>query len=141
MERLAEGLELAGAKVWYTREDGGYLPLHELNRLSGAEIQPLLSGKKIEGKYFWSTPRWQRFGAADGAVEYAGFPIQPSAPQNAIGTSRVEDDKLCERWPEAPEPLELCSVIFRVPEGNARIRWGDYVLVTDGGPQPFNLAP
>jgi TolB-like protein len=144
LERLAEGLELAGVKVYFTREDGGYLPLHELNRLSGAEIQPLLSGKKIEGKPTPGTSeraRWQRFGAADGAVEYAGFPIQPSAPQNAIGTSRVEDDMLCERWPEAPEPLELCSVIFRVPEGNARIRWGDYVLVTDGGPQPFNLAP
>jgi tetratricopeptide (TPR) repeat protein len=141
LERLAEGLELAGAKVYYTREDGGYLPLHELNRLSGAEIQQLLSGKKIEGKFFWYTPRWQRFGAADGDVEYAGFPIQPSAPQNAIGTSRVEDDMLCERWPELPEPLELCSVIFRVPEGNARIRWGKYVLATDRGPQPFNLAP
>jgi tetratricopeptide (TPR) repeat protein len=142
LARLAEGLELAGAKVWYTREDGGYLPLHELNRLSGAEIQPLLSGMKIEGKGFLGHhPRWQRLGTSDGAVEYAGYPIQSGVLRHAIGTARVEDDMICERWPETPEPLELCSVIFRVPEGNARIRWGDYVLVTDRGPQPFNLAP
>jgi TolB-like protein/Flp pilus assembly protein TadD len=141
LARLAEGLEIAGAKVWYTREDGGYLPLHELNRLSGAEIQPLLSGMKIEGKSFRQSYPWQRLGTADGAVEYAGYPIQSGVLRHAIGTARVEDDMICERWPETPEPLELCSVIFRVPEGNARIRWGDYVLVTDRGTQPFNLAP
>ena len=59
---------------------------------------------------------------------------------NVIGTSRIEDDMICERWPEAPDAPELCSAIFRIPEGNARTRWGDYALVTDWGPQPFRLA-
>ncbi len=140
LERLAEGLELAGVKVWFTREDGGYLPLLASNRLTGAEIKRLLSGSKIEGKSFWSTPRWQRLETADGAVVYTGYPTQSGVPENAIGTSRVEDDLLCERWPEAPDAPELCSAIFRVPEGNARTRWGDYVLVTDSGPHPFRLA-
>jgi TolB-like protein/cytochrome c-type biogenesis protein CcmH/NrfG len=140
LERIAEGLELAGVKVWFKREDGAYLPLHELNRLSGGEIEPLLSGRKIEGKEFPEPRRWQRWETVDGAVEYTSVLIQPGVPPNATGTSRVEDDMLCERWPEAPEPLELCSVFFRIPEGNARIRWGDYVMVTDTGPHPFRLV-
>ncbi len=48
---------------------------------------------------------------------------------------------LCEEWAwEHTEPLELCSVIFRVPEGEARLRWQDYVMVTDTGPHPFKLV-
>jgi TolB-like protein/Flp pilus assembly protein TadD len=139
LERLAEGLELAGVKVWYTREDGGYLPLLAPNRLTGAEIKRLLSGSKVEGKLFGFTPRWQRLGTADGAVEYTGSPTI-GLPLNAIGTSRIEDDMICESWPETPEPLELCSAIFRVPEGNARTRWGEYILATDTGPHPFRLS-
>ena len=54
--------------------------------------------------------------------------------------SRVEDDLLCERWQQDAEPLEFCSLIFRIPEGNARIRWGDYALVTDKGLNSFNIA-
>jgi tetratricopeptide (TPR) repeat protein len=139
LEQLAKGLELAGVKVWFSREDGGYLPLHELNRLSGTEIELLLSRGKIEGKEFWDRSVWQRRETVDGVVEYTGVPIQPGVPRNAIGTSRVDDDRLCERWPEAPEPLELCSVIFRIPEGDARIRWWDYVMVTDTGPHSFHV--
>ena len=140
LERLAEGLELAGVKVYFTREDGGYLPLLASNRLTGAEIKRLLSGSKIEGKLSRYPVRWQRLGTADGAVEYTGFPIHWGVPRNAIGTSRIEDDMICEQWPETPDAPELCSAIFRVPEGNARTRWGDYVLVTDSGPYPFRLS-
>jgi TolB-like protein/class 3 adenylate cyclase len=140
LERLAEGLELAGAQTWFPRKDGGYLPLSASNRLSGAEIRSLLSGNKIEGKGFSAPYPWQRLESADGAVKYAGYPIQPGVPPNAIGTSRIEDDTLCERWAQLAEPLELCSVIFRVPEGNARVRWGDYVIVTDTWIWPFKLA-
>jgi tetratricopeptide (TPR) repeat protein len=141
LRRLAKGLELSGVKVWYTVEDGGYMPLDESNKLNGTEIESLLSGKKLEGKRFWglSAP-WGRQQSNDGAVEYTGFGIQTGVPKSAIGTSQIEDDMLCERWSEEPEPLELCSVIFRLPEGNARIRWGDYVLVTDSGPNSFKVA-
>jgi TolB-like protein/class 3 adenylate cyclase/Flp pilus assembly protein TadD len=141
LERLAKGLELSGVKVWYTIEDGGYMPLDESNKLSGAEIESLLSGNKLEGKGFWgSGPPWGRQQGVDGTVEYSGYRIQPGVPKGAIGTSRVEDDMLCERWPEVPEPLELCSVIFRLPGENARTRWGDYVLITDTGPNRFKVV-
>jgi hypothetical protein len=141
LERLAKGLELSGVKVWYTIEDGGYMPLDESNKLSGAEIESLLSGNKLEGKGFWgSGPPWGRQQGVDGTVEYSGYRIQPGVPKGAIGTSRVEDDMLCERWPEVPEPLELCSVIFRLPGENARTRWGDYVLVTETGPNRFKVV-
>jgi hypothetical protein len=140
LQRLAEGLELAGAKTWYAREDGGYLQLSASNKLNGADIRSLLSGNKIEGKGFTLPEHWQRTESIEGAVTYSGNPIQTGVPPNSVGTSRVEDDMLCERWTDVAEQLELCSVIFRVPEGNARVRWDDYVIVTDTWIWPFKLA-
>jgi adenylate cyclase len=139
--RLAKGLERAGIKVWFTIENGGYMPLVDSNKLSGAEIRSLLSGSTLEGKRFWGIPApWGRQQDVDGTVRYSGFGIQSGVPKSAIGISRVEGDILCERWSVEPEPLELCSLIFRLPEGNARTRWGDFVLVTDTGPNSFNVA-
>ena len=141
LRRLAKGLERSGIKVWFTVEDGGYMPLVDSNKLSSAEIESLLSGSTLEGKRFWGAGApWRRQQSLDGTVEYTGFGIQSGVPKSAIGTSRVEDGILCERWPDEPEPLELCSLIFRLPEGNARTRWGDYVLVTDTGPNSFNVT-
>ncbi len=116
LRRLAKGLELSGIKVWYTVEDGGYMPLVESNKLSGVEIETLLSGSTLEGKrFFGDGAPWGRQQSDDGAVKYTGFGIQYGVPQSAIGTSRVEDDMLCERWPNEPEPLELCSLIYQLP--------------------------
>jgi TolB-like protein/class 3 adenylate cyclase len=141
LRRIASGLELSGIKVWYTVEDGGYMPLLESNKLSSAEIESLLSGSTLEGKRFWGQGApWGRQQSFDGKVEYSGFGIQSGVPKDVIVISRVEDDMLCERWPSEPEPLELCSLIFRLPDGNARTRWGNYVLVTDTGPNSFNVA-
>ncbi|MDH3692810.1 MAG: hypothetical protein OEU36_25570, partial [Gammaproteobacteria bacterium] len=128
LQRLAKGLALSGAKVWYSAEDGGYVPLNEANKLSGAEIESLLSGKRIDGKSFWQATPWGREQSIDGAVKYTGYWIQGSEPKKESGMSRIEGNLLCDRW-EAPDPLELCSVIFRMPEGNARKRWSDYVMV------------
>jgi len=137
LERLAEGFKLAGVSV----SIGGYLPLHEMNRLSGAEIDALLSGREIEGTEFWSDQAWQRRQTADGAVEYGGFQIQPGIPWKTIGSARIiQDDMLCEEWVSAIETLDICYVIFRIPKGEARIRWGDFVIVTDTGPHPFRVV-
>ncbi len=139
LKRLAKGLALSGAKVWYTVEDGGYVPLNHSNKLSGPEIESLLSGKRFDGKNFWQGAPWGREQSADGTVTYTGMWIQGGERKIESGISRIEDDMLCDRW-EAPDPLELCSVIFRMPEGNARTRWRDYVMVTDTGPHPFTVA-
>jgi tetratricopeptide (TPR) repeat protein len=136
VERLVAGFKLAGVRV----NIGGYLPLHKMNKLSGPEIEALLSGGEIEGRDFWKNEVWQRRQTLDGTVKYSGYQIQAGVPWNATGASRIEDDMLCEEWSVATEPLELCTVIFRVPEGDARVRWGDYVMVTDTGPHPFRLV-
>ena len=60
--------------------------------------------------------------------------------EGANGVGRIEDDMLCEKWSELTETFEICVVIFRIPERNARIRWGDFVMVTDTGPKPFSLV-
>jgi hypothetical protein len=77
LTRLAQGLEKAGAKVWYTREDGGYLPLIGQNRLRGSEIKEVLAGGIIEGKRFRYASQWRRKGRAEGEVIYSGWPIHP----------------------------------------------------------------
>jgi TolB-like protein/Flp pilus assembly protein TadD len=140
LARLAEGLELSGAKVWFTRDDGGYLKVTGVNRLRGAEIEKLLSGQEIEGKLFWNPNPWQRREDRDGTIIYTGVPIQASLVSDVFGVSQVKDDMICEDWPEVSDVSELCSVVFRIPEGNARVRWGDYAIVTDTGPHPFRLV-
>ncbi len=77
---------------------------------------------------------------ADGGVEHFGWPIHSYVQAGGTGSGRIEKDMLCEQWGDLPKHLEICVVIFRVPERNARIRWGDYVMVTETGPQGFKLA-
>ncbi len=137
LARLASGFKVAGA----TAGIGGYLPLYTLNKLSGAEIESLLFGSEISGSNFWLTEsRWRQQRRADGAVEHSGFPIHASMPKQASGTGRIEDDMLCDQWPLLTKDLEICVVIFRVPDPNARLRWGHYVMVTDTGPHPFSMV-
>ena len=139
-QSLAAGLQAAGAKVWFSRDDGGYLRLDRSNRLAGREIAPLLKNSQIEGGGFWCGESWQRGESEFGLVEYDGKPIHQDMPSNAVGISSVEGDLLCEKWPTDTKNLKFCSPVFRIPEGNARKRWGTYVMVTDTGPHPFKLA-
>ncbi len=137
LDRLAGGFKAAGASAGI----GGYLPLDTINKLSGAEIESLLFGSEISGNNFWFTEsRWRQQRTADGAVEHTGFPIHAGMAKQATGAGRIEDDMLCDQWPLLTEDLEICVVIFRISNPNARIRWGDYVMVTDTGPQPFSLV-
>jgi hypothetical protein len=112
-----------------------------MNKLSGSEIKSLLFGNEIKGNWFWSERRsWRQVRTANGVVEYFGWPIHPYVQGGATGVGRIENDMLCEQWADLPKDLEICVVIFRVPERNARIRWGDYVMVTETGPQSFTLV-
>ncbi len=137
LDRLAQGFKVAGARAF-----SGYLPLHLTNRLSGPEIQSLLFGKEIEGVNLdrAQDQSWGQRRTAGGVVEHFGHPIQPGVSRGDTGVGRIEDDRLCEQWSELTKSYEICVVVFRVPERNARIRWGDYVMVTDMGPNPFRLV-
>jgi TolB-like protein/thioredoxin-like negative regulator of GroEL len=137
LDRLANGFKAGGVPVGI----GGYLPLHKMNKLSGPEIKPLLFGKEITGIWFWYVNfTWRQQRTADGAVEHFGYQIHPNVHGGDTGVGRVENDMLCEQWADMPKDLEICVVVFRVPERAARIRWGDYVMVTGTGPQPFTIV-
>ncbi len=137
LNRFADGLKVAGANV----QSGGFLPLHAANRLTGSEIKSLLFGKRIEGKSFWQDESsWQQQRQADGAVEHFGIGIQPGVNNGDTGAGKIENDMLCEVWPKLVEDLKLCVVVFRVTERIARIKWADYVMVTETGPHPFSAA-
>lgn len=139
LDRLANGFKGAGASSVF-----GYLPLHTKNRLSGSEIKSLLFGKKIKGTDFWNWGPWRQQRTADGTVKHSGYPIHVymSAPGDRAdtGVGRIENDMLCEQWPAFTTAFEVCVVIFRIPEGSALSFRGDYVMVTDQGPNPFSLV-
>ena len=135
--RLANGFKAGGVSVGI----GAYLPLHKMNKLSGSEIKSLLFGREIKGHRFWWEPHtWRQQRTIDGGVTHFGWPIQFYVQAGDSGIGRIENDMLCEQWADLSKDLELCVVIFRIPEANARIRWGNYVLVTETGPHPFELV-
>lgn len=137
LDRLARGFEKAGAWAGV----GKYLPLHEENRLAGDEIKSLLFGHEINGTSFWlSESIWRQQRGTGGAVEHEGYPIHAGMDVSAEGAGRMEEDRLCEKWPLLAKTFETCVVIFRVTDPGAKTRWGDYVMVTDTGPHPFSLA-
>ena len=137
--RLANGFKAGGVPA----SIGGYLPLYKMNKLSGSEIKSLLFGAEIKGVWYWwdvSRRSWRQQRTIDGDVKHFGWPIHPSVQGGDTGAGRIENDMLCEQWANLPKDLEICVVVFRVPERNARIRWGGYVMVTEAGPQPFKLV-
>jgi Tfp pilus assembly protein PilF len=137
LDYLANSFKAAGVPVGI----GGYLPLHKMNEMSGSEIKSLLFGKEIKGVWFWNEDfPWRQQRTIDGGVEHFGWPIHLSLHRGDTGVGRIEDDMLCEQWGDLPKDLEICVVVFRVPDRNASIRWGDYVMVTESGPQPFELV-
>jgi hypothetical protein len=137
LDRLANGFRVAGARVGI----GQYLPLHSTNRVSGPEIKSLLFAREVKGTDPWRQDLpWRQRRMADGTVQHFGIPIHAGVREGAYGVSRIKDDLLCETWPEFTQTFEICVVIFRIPDRNARIRWGDFVMITDTGPKPFSLV-
>ena len=56
------------AVLWPTMPVGGEEP-----KLSGSEIESLLFGKEIKGRWFWFARRtWRQQRTADGVVEHSG---------------------------------------------------------------------
>jgi hypothetical protein len=112
-----------------------------MNKPIGSDIKSLLFGKEIKGRWFWwaRDTIWRQERTVDGAVKHFGWQIHPYVLSGASGVGRIENGMLFEQWNELPRELEICVVIFRVTEPLARGRWGDYVMVTGSGPQPFKV--
>jgi adenylate cyclase len=135
-ERFANGLRAAGAPAGMA----GYLSLHRGNRLGAQEIEDLLFGAEIAGRDFWLAElEWRQTRSPEGAVVHSGAPIHAGPPDPPRGTGQTRDDLLCEDWPTRGARVEICVAIWRMLDQRSRLRWGDYVVVTDVGPFPFSV--
>ena len=82
---------------------------------------------------------WSQARTEGGEVIHTGFRIIVYEADQKNGTSWIEDDRLCDRWPEVSENFSRCALIYRNP-GGTRARRNEYIMVTDYGPQPFSPA-
>jgi hypothetical protein len=137
LQRLADGFEKAGARSGIWRGTGRYLKLNSETVLSGDQVRSLLFGRKIEGRSFWTGSFWFQVRSGDGEVSHAGSPVHPGMTGYDQGESWIEDNRLCDRWPDFDKDLAWCALIFRNPDGSLEFR-NEYFMVTDTGPHPFS---
>ncbi len=141
LEFLADGFEKAGAGHGHSHDIGPsrYLPLHSGTKLDGKEIKSLLFDRAIKGfTYPYDLKRpWSQVRTEGGKVTHTGFPIIVYGANQKHGTSWIEDDRLCDRWPDVSEHFSRCALIYRNPGGTGARR-NEYIMVTDYGPQPFS---
>lgn len=136
LERFAKGLKASGA------HGDGFMPLYTENKLTGLEISALLYGANIRGTNWDTFEAWRQQRAESGEVEHSGYPIHTGKkPGPKRGLGRIEDNRLCETWPDAPDAFDTCVVVFRMPQKDSvTTRRGDYVMVTALAPQPFRVV-
>ena len=98
-------------------------------------------GRRIKGFAWPYNPKrpWSQVRTEGGEVTHTGFRIIVYAADQKNGTRWIEDDRLCDRWPEVSENFSRCALIYRNP-GGTRARRNEYIMVTDYGPQPFSPA-
>jgi TolB-like protein/class 3 adenylate cyclase/Flp pilus assembly protein TadD len=137
LQRLADGFEKAGARSGVWRGTGRYLKLNSETVLSGAQVKSLLFGRKIEGRSFWAGSFWSQVRNDNGEVSHAGYPTHPGMSGYDQGESWIENNRLCDRWPDFDNELAWCALIFRNPDGSSELR-NEYFMVTDTGPYPFS---
>ena len=137
LQRLADGFEKAGARSGVWRGTGRYLKLNSETVLSGAQVKSLLFGRKIEGRSFWAGSFWSQVRNDNGEVSHAGYPTHPGMSGYDQGESWIENNRLCDRWPDFDNELAWCALIFRNPDGSFELR-NEYFMVTDTGPYPFS---
>jgi TolB-like protein/class 3 adenylate cyclase/Flp pilus assembly protein TadD len=137
LQRLADGFEKAGARSGVWRGTGRYLKLNSETVLSGAQVKSLLFGRKIEGRSFWAGSFWSQVRNDNGEVSHAGYPTHPGMSGYDQGESWIENNRICDRWPDFDKELAWCALIFRNPDGSLEFR-NEYFMVTDTGPYPFS---
>ena len=103
--------------------------------LSGEQVRSLLFGHEIEGRSFWTGSFWSQVRSDDGEVSHAGSPVHPGMSGYDQGESWIEDNRLCDRWPDFDKDLAWCALIFRNPDGSLEFR-NEYFMVTGTGLNP-----
>jgi len=130
LKHLADGFEIAGAAE---RGRSRYLKLDHETKLAGQEIKSLLFGHTIRGRDYWNSNSWAQKRTIDGKVSHSGQSIHIGSDDAKEGESWIEDDRLCDRWPEVGDEITICVLIFRDSDGGPN----DYYMLTDQGPQQF----
>jgi TolB-like protein len=136
LKNLADGFEAAGG---VERPPSRYLKLDRETRLSGEEIKALLFGHTIKGRDYWLGDPFSQQRTIGGKVTHSGVISFHSAIElegEEVGESWIEDDRLCDRWPEADGDLTFCALIFRDSDSGQN----NYYMVTDTGPHPFSVV-
>ncbi len=134
LKNLADGFEAAGA---VERPPSRYLKLDRETRLTGSEIKSLLFGHKIKGTDAEGRFRWEQERSISGRVSHFGISTHSGfSDVEEVGESRVEGDRLCERWFHPGGDATICSLVFN----NVAKGQGNYYLMTDQGPQPFQVS-
>ena len=136
LEHLADGFEVAGG---VERPPSRYLKLDRETRLSGEEVKALLFGHRIRGRDYWQDDDWVQRRTLDGKVTNSSASAYTGVIElvgEEVGESWVEDDRLCDRWPEVDGDLTICVMIFRDSDSGEN----NYYMVTDTGPHPFSVV-
>ena len=135
LKNLADGFEAAGG---VERPPSRYLKLNRETRLSGEEIKALLFGHRIKGQDYWWGEDWHQQRTIDGKLTYSGTAsfTDTEFDGEIMGQSWIEDDRLCDRWPDAEGDLTICVTIFRDLDSGQN----NYYMVTDTGPHPFSVV-
>jgi TolB-like protein/tetratricopeptide (TPR) repeat protein len=133
LKHLADGFEIAGAAE---RGRSRYLKLDHETKLAGQEIKSLLFGHTIRGRDYWNSNSWAQKRTIDGKVSHSGQSIHIGSNDAKEGESWIEDDRLCDRWPEVGDEITICVLIFRDSDGGQN----DYYMLTDQGPHQFGVS-
>ena len=155
MKHLSDGFGAAGVREgsW-----SRYLKLDRETKLSGQEIKSLLFGHTIKGQDYWNDRPWTQVRTIDGKVSHTGPPMHTGSNITKEGKSWIEDDRICETWPAVDVEITICTLIFRdsikcwknneghrrcgevVPAEYAQRSQNNYYMVTDQGPQRFQVS-
>lgn len=136
LKNLADGFEAAGG---VERPPSRFLKLDGETRLSGDEIRALVFGHTVKGKDYWLGDSWRQQRSIDGKVRLTEVGTISSATEldgEVVGESWIEDDRLCDRWPEPGGDLTLCVTVFRDLDSGQN----NYYMVTDTGPHSFSVV-
>ena len=120
--RLLQGLRKI--KIPYNFED----KVFDGQRLTGAEIDALVFGHRINGRSEYDASEHGAFISADGssAMAYGDWSV-------GSGSAHVKDDRLCLAW----TTTTFCSAVLRNPGGTKAME-NEYILLHDGWSYPFS---